>query len=104
MTAALDTASLRIDGEMTIYRATELKAALLAALDGRGALALDLDGVTELDSAGLQLLLLAKNTLGERGGQLRLTRFSEAVGATLALLNLSGHFAAPAADGVAHGS
>ena len=59
--------SLCIEGEMTIYRAEELMRTLLAPLlSGRG-LRLDLSAVTEIDTAGLQLLLLASRLV--RQGQ-----------------------------------
>ncbi len=52
---------LRLDGELTIFRAAELKPLLL---QGAGALALDLSQVVEIDTAGLQLLLLAQRERG----------------------------------------
>ena len=58
----MSTACLPIEGEMTIYRAAELKQTLLNALNGATSLEVDLHGVTEIDSAGIQLLMLAKAT------------------------------------------
>jgi anti-sigma B factor antagonist len=83
---------LRLDGEMTIYRAAELKQALLAAIDGAASLALDLSGVTEIDSAGLQLLMLAKRTAQSKGGDLHLAAQSNAVADVLDLLDLATYF------------
>ena len=85
-------AVLAIEGEMTIYRATELKQALLAAIENRRALVLALAGVTEFDSAGLQLLALAKRTANDMGRDFRLESQSEAVAQVLDLLDLAGHF------------
>jgi len=48
---------LHIEGEFTIFRAMELKPVILAAPPP---LEIDLSGVTEMDTAGLQLLILAK--------------------------------------------
>ena len=60
--------TLRIDGEMTIYSAAEHKAQLLDHLDGCEELELDLSGVGEMDSAGLQVLLVLKREI-ERSGR-----------------------------------
>ncbi|MCW7537081.1 STAS domain-containing protein [Aquabacterium sp. A7-Y] len=79
---------LRIEGEMTIYRAAELGPLLLAALTPAGALALDLAEVTEFDSAGLQLLLAARRSARELGGELRLSATSPAIDEVLGLLSL----------------
>jgi anti-anti-sigma factor len=87
--------SFRIDGELTIYRAAELAAAMKAALadvaDG-GLLEVDLSEVAEMDSAGVQLLLAAKRSAGESGRSLRLSGRSPAVDEVLAILQLTEHF------------
>lgn len=56
---------LRIEGEFTIYRAMELKPVLFAQPP---VTEIDLSGVTEFDSSGLQLLMLAKKRQWLRGG------------------------------------
>jgi anti-anti-sigma factor len=78
-----------IEGEMSVYRAAELKPALLGpALDG-GLLELDLSAVTEIDSAGLQLLLLARREVLARDGGLRVVAQSPSIAEMLALLRLN---------------
>jgi len=91
------TCSLRIEGEMTIYRALELKQELLARLDESAAVELDLTGVTELDTAGVQLLLLAMKTAQAGQRELRLVAQSPAVAEVLELLNLETNFGDPRA-------
>jgi anti-sigma B factor antagonist len=86
---------LILEGELTIYRAAELKQELLAALEPGGPLDLDLSAVTELDTAGVQLLMLAKKVAGERELPLRLTGHSPAVLEVFELFNLGGHFGDP---------
>jgi len=76
-----------IEGEMTIYTALQLKDALLAPLDQCADLEIDLAGVTEIDSAGLQLLILGKNVL--------LSGHSPAVLEVLDLCKLEGFFGDP---------
>ena len=90
-----ETSSLRVEGEMTIYRAAELKQTLLTALDKPGTVEVDLSAVTELDTAGAQLLLLAKNTAHAKKRKLRLVAHSPAVLDVLDLLNLTSFFGDP---------
>jgi len=94
MTSAQQNAApvLRVQGELNIYRAAELKEALLARLAPGTALQIDLSGVTELDTAGLQVLMLAKSTARALGGDMNLVAHSPAVVDVLELLNLSAWF------------
>ncbi len=87
--------TLRVDGEMTIYSAAEHKAQLLDHLDECEELELDLSGVGEMDSAGLQILLLLKRESEKAGHSLRLTNHSQAVFEVLELLNMQAHFGDP---------
>lgn len=87
--------SFRIDGELTIYRAAELKETLLAAVAANTELEVDLSQVSEFDSAGLQLLLLAKREAGKAGRTLRLVDHSPAVVEVLDLFDLVAHFGDP---------
>lgn len=78
-----------VEGEMTIYRAAELCAGLQAALkDGDGELALDLSAVTEMDSAGVQLLLAAGKSASAAQRELRMAGHSPAVAEVLGVLGL----------------
>ena len=89
--------ALRIEGELTIYRAAELCDVLkgsLAALPEHATLALDLRAVTEMDSAGAQLLLAAQKSALASGRALRVTAPSAAVDDVLALLRLATQFTA----------
>ena len=58
---------IRPEGEMTIYAAAEIKEPLLTALDGAPGLTLDLSAVEELDTTGLQLLMLLAREAGAAG-------------------------------------
>lgn len=96
MTAQQSTDDIvRIQGEMSIYQASELKQQLLAGLHEERTLVLDLSGVTELDTAGLQLLMLAKRTARTNHCQLQLQGHSTAVLDVFELLNLVGYFGDP---------
>jgi len=87
-TGADGSAGLALIGELTIYRAAELRTQLLAALDAGRSLAIDLSGVTEIDTAGLQLLLVTARTALARGVTVQLLRPSDAVVEVLELVNL----------------
>jgi anti-sigma B factor antagonist len=81
-------ACLAVEGEMTIYRAAELKPALLEAVRTHDAPALDLSAVTEFDSAGLQLLLVARREAERLGKRLAVNAASPAVRDVFALLGI----------------
>jgi anti-anti-sigma factor len=85
-------ARIAIDGEMTIYRAADLKVSVLEALRKTKVLEVDLSGITELDTAGLQVLMLAKQTAIADGRELRLLQHSPAVVEIVEMLDLGAFF------------
>lgn len=85
-------ATLALDGELNIYRAADLKQELLAAVAAAPALQLDLSGVSELDTAGLQVLMVAKQAANALGHELHLRRHSAAVLEVFELLDLGAWF------------
>jgi len=89
-------ARISIDGEMTIYRAAELKERLVDALAECDALLeVNLAEVTEIDTAGIQVLMLIKREALATGRELRLLAHSRPVVAALELLNLAAFFGEP---------
>ena len=80
---------LTIEGDMNIYRAAELKQVLVTAAENTTVVHVDLCDVTELDSAGVQLLLLARRTAETRQHEFRVVKASAAVCEVLTLLDLS---------------
>lgn len=86
---------LCIEGELTLIHALELQTELVCSLEQAPRLDIDLSQVREIDSAGVQLLLLAKRTATEHGKELRLLEISPAVLEVLQLLNLSAYFDDP---------
>ncbi|WP_050470137.1 STAS domain-containing protein [Herbaspirillum chlorophenolicum] len=82
---------LTINGGLTIFQAAERKPELLHALSlASRTLSLDLSGVDEIDTAGIQLLLLLKRETERNGLQLEVAAYSPAVLAAFDLLQL--HF------------
>lgn len=84
--------SARVEGEMTIYTAAEIKPLLLSLIDGTEEAELDLSRVSEIDTAGLQLLLLIKQEASRKEKVLRFSGHSPAVVASLDLCNLAAVF------------
>jgi anti-anti-sigma factor len=84
-----------IDGEMTIYSAAQTKESMLAAMAECSEIEMNLAHVSEIDSAGLQLLALAKREASESGKPLHFVAHSKAVLDMLDLCNLAGVFGDP---------
>jgi anti-anti-sigma factor len=79
---------VHIRGEMTIYDAALLKQKLFAALEGEPHVHLDLSAVSEVDTTGVQLLLMAQATSVARAAKFSLLKPSEAISEALGLLRL----------------
>lgn len=82
-------ACLRLDGELTIYRAGELKQPLLDAVRAAAVPAIDLADVTEIDTAGVQLLLMARREAAALGRGCALQRPSAPVREAFEVLELA---------------
>lgn len=82
--------ALTLGPELTIAFAAAEQQRLAQALQQQQShgLALDLSGVTEFDSAGVQLLLAARRSLAERGQVLALLDASPVVRDALAVFGL----------------
>lgn len=83
---------LRVSGDMTIYQAAELKDELLQAVAGHPEVELDLSEVSDLDTAGFQLLVLAKREAAKAGAALHLAGRSDPVQEVLALYRMESYF------------
>lgn len=79
---------LHIEGDMTIYRAAELKALILGALSEHPSMEADLSAVTDFDSAGLQLIVLAYRETIRLGHPFRISACSQLVSRLIAAYNL----------------
>jgi anti-anti-sigma factor len=91
---------LRPAGEFNIYGAVDFRDALLRAITMSGDLEIDLAAVSEMDAAGLQLLLVARREADASGKRLTLTGAGAAVLEVMQLCNVTGCFEpAPAAQG-----
>lgn len=93
--AAKDICKMRMEGELTIYTASATKALLMPVLEKCSNLEIDLSQVSEMDTSGLQLLMLAKRECVARKGNMNLTGHTQAVLDVLDLCNMSQYFGDP---------
>ena len=86
---------LRIGGELNVYSAPELKRQLLDHLGVDAELEINLSQVSEMDTAGFQVLYLAKREAMKSGKTLRLMSHSPAVLEVMDLYNMAAYFGDP---------
>ncbi len=79
---------LTIEGEMTIHRARELRRLFQEEMARSEGIDVDLSRVTELDSAGVQLIVAARKQAFAEGKEMRIVAHSAAVVEVLELLDL----------------
>jgi anti-sigma B factor antagonist len=88
------TCLMSMAGELNIYFAGEVKPVLLDIVAKCDEAKINLAGVTEIDSAGVQLLLLLRREMVTREKTLCLCEQSHAVLEVMELYNLAAAFAA----------
>lgn len=86
---------LSLCDDLSIYHALEQKATLLDALDRADDLELDLLQVSEIDTAGLQLLILLKKEAQRAGKRLSIVAHSQPVRAVIDFCNLAAELGDP---------
>lgn len=84
-----------VTGELTIYQAAGVREQLAALVNEHSNAELDLAGVTEFDSAGVQLLLVLKQKARQLGGEWALVNHAQAVTDVLETLNLAAQLGDP---------
>lgn len=86
---------LVIKDEMTIYNVLEQKNTLFPYLEEGKELQIDLSEVSEIDSAGMQLLMMLKQQAQKIDNQFSLVHHSQAVVEVLELFDLAAFFGDP---------
>ncbi|NOZ10918.1 MAG: STAS domain-containing protein [Gammaproteobacteria bacterium] len=86
---------VHIVGDMTIYEADKLKEGLLSKLDDCQEMEINLSDVSEVDTAGVQVLMLAKQEAQRSAKALRLVSHSEAAMTVLDTFCLTRFFGDP---------
>ena len=87
--------SLSVENEMTIYTAVQQRKQLVEFLSSGSELEISLTKVDEIDTAGLQLLILIKHEAAQANKSLRFVMHSPAVLDVLELTNLTSVFGDP---------
>ncbi|GAB7050932.1 STAS domain-containing protein [Catenuloplanes indicus] len=80
--------TVELAGELTIHAAAEQAPRLLAALEEKSVLRVRLADVTEIDTAGLQILLLTRREAARIGSTVEFRDASPAVREALAIVHL----------------
>ncbi len=80
--------ALRLEGELDLYAAERVHAALVELLHGSAPAELDLSAVAGCDASGAQLLLSARATAAAQGRTLRFVAIPEPVHACFGRLGL----------------
>lgn len=83
-----DVLSIRVSGEMTIYNAFEFKKGLAAHLFTAKEIDMDLTDVSEIDTAGLQLIVLIRKESMNADKRLRITSLSAPAEGIVRLYNM----------------
>ena len=86
---------VNIKGELSIFTAATLRQELLDALESADEVDVDLSAVSEMDSAGMQLMVAAKREAAARNKTLRFEGHSPVVFDLLELCDLSGQLGDP---------
>jgi anti-anti-sigma factor len=84
-----------VHGELTVSTGADVRDDLLSALDTADEVEVDLTRVTEIDSAGIQIMIAAKREASARGKSLRFFGHSAAVVDALDLTDLAGYLGDP---------
>jgi anti-sigma B factor antagonist len=89
-----DTSTLIFEGDLTIYYVAQIKDELFADYEKLAdKVALDLTAVGEIDTAGVQLLLFAKQFFSSVRRSLIISQSNESVESVLTALDVSAQFA-----------
>ncbi len=86
---------LTLDGDLTIYHAAEIKQRLIDGVRASPVLELDLARVGEMDTAGFQVLALAKRESKKLQHSLNIVDHSPAVREVIEFFNMVAYFGDP---------
>lgn len=84
-----------VSHDLTIYHAETLKKELLDQLARSQVLELDLSRVADIDTSGIQLLMLAKRESAKQQREMRIVAHSPAVSELIDFYNIAGYFGDP---------
>lgn len=80
--------TIKLSGDITIYQAAEAKGSLLATQTGLDRkVVLNLEQVEELDTAGVQILMMLQRLVSQQGGEMQTSAISESAEQVLSALH-----------------
>jgi anti-anti-sigma factor len=88
---------VRLAGELTIFTVSKMWQSMLQLLNGADEIEINLQGVSEIDTAGIQLLMLLKMAVEKRGRSARFINHSKEVLDGIELFDLASYFCDPLA-------
>lgn len=94
-TTADGAARITVEGDLGIYHAAEIKRRLMDEIHAHPVVELDLSHVGEMDTAGFQLLTVAKRESERLGHVLRIVAHSTAVREVIEFFNMVAFFGDP---------
>jgi anti-anti-sigma factor len=89
------TECVSLTGELTIFTVSEIWQSMWRLFEGTNEIEIDLQGVSEVDSVGIQLLALVKMAVEKRGMSARFVNYSKEVVDVVEMFNLAGKIADP---------
>jgi anti-anti-sigma factor len=96
MKISIDTSTIPcrviLAGEMTVYAAANIMNKLIAAIDSAENVEIDLSQISEIDTTGAQLLILAKRHAERTDKQLQLVSYSPSVRELIDVYRLGAFF------------
>ncbi len=87
--------SATVDAEMTIYQIEEIKEKILPVIFEKGELEIDLSEICEIDSSGVQLLMLIAKERSAKGLPVIFTGHGKPTLDVLELMGLESYFKEP---------
>ncbi len=87
-----DTCILFLTGDLTIYHAETLRNSIAAQFENCSRTAIDLSGIAETDTAGIQVLIWAKKESERKNHPIKLINHSPAIIRAIDLMGLIGFF------------
>jgi anti-sigma B factor antagonist len=86
---------IAVEGELNIFKVADLRQRLLEAISDGSEVEVDLSHVSEIDSAGIQLMVAAKREAATRSKLLRFTGSGPAVSDIIELFSLASYLGEP---------
>ena len=89
-----NTTEIIFSGELTIYHAMEIFQKNIQNIKVKGQVTIKLSGITEIDTSGIQLLIILFKTIKQQSSHYCIESMSDTVKDYINLFNLSAYFLA----------